>query len=99
VRLRASHFACVLLLISTFGAAQGSTLQGSRAGLRGQYMHALLQQGAATVVSEPAFPDRAAGGFKSGLPVASIAQARTVWTMRPPSAHSTGLAAVTSFGR
>jgi hypothetical protein len=99
VRLRAAHFACVLLLISTFGAAEGSTLQGSRAGLRGQYMHALLQQGAAAVASEPAFPGRVTHEFNSGLPFASVAQTRTVWTMRPPSEHSTSLAAVTSFGR
>ncbi len=98
MRLRATHFACVLLLLSSFGATEASTLQSMKLGLGGQYIAALLQQtmaadDAVAVLGEGSF-DRVCKELEPG----SLAVYRAAWTMRPPAAQTAELQAVTANG-
>jgi hypothetical protein len=94
MRLRTAHLACVLLLVSSLGAAEGSTLRSGRLAFSSQYISMLLQQHGAQACEETS-PGLAASRART-LHSADRAVYRTVWTMRPPSAHAAARHMVTA---
>ena len=111
MQLRTRHLFCMLLLLSALRAADGAMLPSGQNGFDAHYLSALLSQnnpgvkatlkdhrlnlgaGGGTFIP----PSKPADAHTLGLPVASLATARTAWTMRPPAAHSAALHAATSF--
>lgn len=92
MRLRTAQLACLLLLLTSMGAAERSARDVSFS-IGGHYIAQLLLQNA------PADPLETPLSRSLEAP-AIIAPATTVatiaWTMRPPSAHSVRVQAVTS---
>jgi hypothetical protein len=93
--LRTRHFACLLLLISTLGIAQA---QAPAPSLRccGQTVALLLQQrGASRNHGTQSFnAAHVTAAMAQNLPLASL---RTIWAVRPPSAHSMTVHTVTGL--
>ncbi len=92
--LRTHHFACLLLLISTLGTAQA---QASAPSLPccGHPIALLLPRGAArNHVTQSFNAARVTAATAQNLPLASV---RTIWTVRPPSAHTMTVHAVTGL--
>jgi hypothetical protein len=96
MRLRAIHIASVLLLLASLGAADGSTLRKGTRSVGGQYIAVLLGQDHAAACMGAGLDHIVGETLKVDLPAAALAQHRTIWTMRPPAAHSAALHAVTS---
>lgn len=95
MRLRTAHLACVLLLLSSLGAAEGTTLRSRELGLGSHYISLLLREHTVRVSAET--PLSLADGEDAAItvPSADRALSRIVWAMRPPSAHAVALHAVT----
>ncbi len=87
MRRRALHLASLLLLLATLGAAEGSVRDGDLS-LGAHYITVLLAQQEA--LHSPGEPHTAARGhlLALALPAAALAESRSVWTVRPPAAHS-----------
>ena len=98
MRIRAIHLASVLLLLASLGAAERSALRDGDFSIGGHYISILLGQDRGGISIQPEFDASGGDALALDLPVASLARHRAVWTMRPPSAHSMELQAVTSFG-
>jgi hypothetical protein len=98
MRLRAVNLACILLLLSSLSAAEAAPLRSGAFGLGGHYVTALLAHDAANIAGDAPGSHAARGTLAFALQPASLAQHRAPWTMRPPSAHSAALHAVTASG-
>ena len=98
MRLRAIHLASVLLLFASLGVAEGSALRDNDFSIGGHYISMLLGQDRGGISTQSEFNSEGGDALALDLPVASLALHRTVWTMRPPSAHCMELQAVTGFG-
>ena len=98
MRLRAIHLASVLLLLASLGVAEGSSLRDGDFSIGGHYISMLLGQDRGGIGPQSEFDASDDDALVLDLPVASLALHRTVWTMRPPSAHCMELQAVTGFG-
>jgi hypothetical protein len=97
MKFRPHHLACLILLLSSLSSAEASLRRTGDFTLGGHYISLLLAQDHAATCSEAALAPRARDLSLLALPGASLAHHRTAWTMRPPSAHSLELQAVTSF--
>jgi hypothetical protein len=91
--LRTRHFACFLLLLSTLGAAQAQEPAQSLA-CCGHAIAMLLPRGAAGNHATQSFNAAPVTVASPNLPLASL---RTIWTVRPPLAHSMTVHAVTGL--
>ena len=93
--LRAVHLACVLLLLSSVGAAEASASR-EHLGLRVGYIAVLLQQGVdghrQAIALGRSVDTASAAPLHAGSPI------RAPWTLRPPAAHSLQVHAVTGSG-
>ncbi len=98
MRLRAIHLASVLLLLASLSSADGAVLHDGEYTLGAHYIRVLLAQQEAAAGSQTTLDTDADEALALDLPVASVAQYRATWTMRPPSAHSVSLHAVTGSG-
>jgi hypothetical protein len=98
MRLRTRHLACLLLLLSSLSAAEGSTTRSADLSAGGRYISMLLsQRAAATVEAQPIAADTASYKIEAfALTPASRSQHTAAWTMRPPAAHTAALHAATS---
>jgi hypothetical protein len=99
MRLRTRHLACLLLLLSSLSAAEGSTTRSADLSAGGRYISMLLSQraAAATVQAQPIVADTASYKIEAfALTPASRSQQTAAWTMRPPAEHTTALQATTS---
>ena len=97
MKFRPRHLACLILLLSSLSGAEGSLLHAGDFSLGGHYIGMLLAQDDA-IRSEAAVAPNARDLSHLDLPIALVAQHRPAWTLRPPSAHSMQLQAVTSLG-
>jgi hypothetical protein len=95
MRLRAIHFASLLLLLAAIGSAEGSGMRNVDYTLGGHYISVLLAQHEAATSAHAAITDEPHQARSLDLPTAALAQYKSPWTMRPPSAHSVSLHAVT----
>jgi hypothetical protein len=102
VALRTRHLACLVLLLSTLGAAQANASSSPR-GFHGDRISAMLYRHAVDARSECLAQNEAAGAADPEdllTPAPTLAAAfHSTWTMRPPAAHSAALFAATSFAR
>ena len=98
MKFRPRHLACLILLLSSLSGAEGSLLHTGDFSLGGHYIGMLLAQDHDGIRSEVALAPRTRDLSHLVLPLALVAQHRPAWTLRPPSAHSMQLQAVTSFG-
>ncbi len=98
MRLRTRHLACLLLLLSSLSAAEGSSMRSADLSAGGRYISMLLSQRAAVATAaQPIAPGTASYKIEaSPLPPASLTQQTIAWTMRPPAAHTAALQAATS---
>ncbi len=114
MKLRPHHLACFLLLLTTFGIAEGPATPAGQLRMDGSYLSALLGHHASGLWTELARADRRASWIghaddflPTGAPAAeaanltpdSLQAARTPWTMRHPAAHAAALQSVTAHGR
>jgi hypothetical protein len=102
VALRTRHLACLVLLLSTLGAAQANA-SSSRRGFYGDRISALLYRNAVDAHNEHLAQIPAASAVDPEtllIPApALVAAFHSTWTMRPPAAHSAAIFAATSFAR
>ncbi len=96
MRARTAQLACLLLLLSTFGAAEASDRAASRLSSGSCAIGALLHQSHARLVGEPCAS--VVTHAQAGLPIAFMAGNRAIWTMRPPAAQTLAQHAVTGSG-
>lgn len=87
MRFRAAHLACVMLLLSAFGAADAHALAAGRLARRGQPVGILFQPSAASL-AENIFARDAAEPSPAALPGAPVGHTRPAWALRPPAAHT-----------
>jgi len=99
MRLHTRHLACLLLLLSSLRAAEGSAVRQGDLSAGGRYISMLLsQRAAAEVIAEPVPADTASYKIEAfALPPASRSLYTTAWTMRPPAAHTAAVQASTSY--
>jgi hypothetical protein len=96
IRFRAVQLACLLLLLTSIGAAE-RPMHGAESALGNRYISVLLLHRAS--VSRPDTPlSRRLEEATPVEPTSFPEFSRTVWTMRPPSAHSVLVHAVTGSG-
>lgn len=95
MRFRAVHLACVMVLLSTFGAAEAHATHGANFAAR-VHMSMRLQQSSAASESGFPRPDRAAN--EPALPGEPVAHIRAARPMHPPAAHTLAQHAVTGSG-
>jgi len=98
MRLRTRHLACLLLLLSSLSAAEGSAMRSGNLSPGGRYISMLLsQRAAASVTEEPRQDGTASYKIEAlALPPAERTLNSLAWTMRPPAAHTLALQAATS---
>ncbi len=96
MRNRVAKLACLLLLLTSIGAADASTRRGEFS-LGGHYIGLLMMQSAAAAHVDSPLSLRLDSDEAMAPPV-STAIVRFAWTMRPPSAQSVHMHAVTSSG-
>jgi hypothetical protein len=92
--LRTRHLACFLLLLSTLCAAQPQVSAPSPTCCYHAIAMLLQQRGAVRNHSPQSFNAARIAAAAPNLPLASL---RTIWTVRPPSAHSMTVHAVTGL--
>ena len=96
---RSRHLACLLLLLTTFGAAQAGSAQQAEV-FRGRYIDVLLYRHAARAVQHAeataAADQRSAATVAECQPLATVA---AVWTMRPAAAAAASIHAITAYPR
>jgi hypothetical protein len=98
MRLRRLHIASLILLLASLGVAEGSVVRDSGCTFGRHYISVLLAQQEAASSIETTFRFRGDDALALDLSAASLSHSRTCWTMRPPSAHSAGVRAVTGSG-
>jgi hypothetical protein len=92
MRLRTAQLACLLLLLTSMGAAESSA-RDINFSIGGHYVAQLLLQNAPADLIETPF----SRSLETPAVIAPPATVATIaWTMRPPSAHSVRVQAVTS---
>ncbi|MDE3104998.1 MAG: hypothetical protein KGK08_07465 [Acidobacteriota bacterium] len=96
MRSRATQLACLLLLLTSVSLAEASA-QHAELRQSGNYITVLLRQGAASDAPAGALPLGLVLQQQTAAPVAP-ARLRTVWSMRPPAAHSAQVHSVTGSG-
>ena len=88
MRRRALHLASLLLLLASLGVADGSSLRDGDLSLGAHYITVLLaRQQAIQTSGEPRTPGHC-NQLSLALPATALAGSRSVWTLRPPAAHS-----------
>jgi hypothetical protein len=98
MKFRPRHLACLILLLSTLSGAEAAHLRSGDYTLGGHYITALLAaQEHAGVTTDAAPEPRTRDLSHLDISSAALSQHRTVWTPRPPAAHSFQLQAATSF--
>ena len=97
MRVRAVHFACVMVLLSTLGAAEAYASPGADYGARAQRIGILLQQGVAALAQKPLARTRDAWSEQAQDRVHARSTPIDL-PMRPPAEHSVRLHAVTGSG-
>ncbi len=95
MRRRALHLASVFLLLASLSAAEGAVPRPGEYPLGCHYLVVLLAQDHARACAIAEAVPSAISEFDLDLPAAAASRCRTVWSMRPPSAHSASLHAVT----
>ncbi|HEX5283326.1 MAG TPA: hypothetical protein VFW30_04335 [Bryocella sp.] len=100
--LRTRHLACLVLLLSTLGAAQANASSSPRS-FHGDRITALLYRHAVDAHNEHLAQNTVAStadpeALLTPAPTLAAAFAST-WTMRPPAAHSAAIFAATGFAR
>ena len=95
MRSRAAQLACLVLLLTSLSAADGSA-RAQQFSVGGHYVSILLQQTAAAACAESPLTLLAYHRVDA-LPVASRMIARSVWSVRPPEAQSAHVQVVTAF--
>ena len=99
MRLRTRHLACVLLLLSSIGAAQGSaSVRGIE--FRGYTVVELLYRAATATQSDYALSDADISRANRQRLASMSAGAHTCnipWTMHPPASQSTTVQTVTGL--
>jgi len=95
MRHRALHLAGLLLLLTTLSSAEAATLRDGRPAFGAHYIGVLLAQQEAAIATQASFTPGDGDALTLALPTNDLAQYNTAWTMRPPSAHSVSLHAVT----
>jgi hypothetical protein len=95
MRIRTVQLACLILLLSSLSAAKGTTLRSGEFGLGGHYISTLLAQDNAATADEASLSARFNDTRTSEIPTTAEAHVRTVWSMRPPAAHSAAVHALT----
>lgn len=98
MRFRHHHLACLVLLLSSLSGAEGSALRTGGYRAVAQTISVLMAQEQAAANTEAVLEPQTGDVAQLALPAASLALHRTAWTMRPPSAHSMQVQAVTAFG-
>ena len=98
MRFRPHHLACLVLLLSSLSGAEASALRTGRYSAGANYISVLLAQEQAAANAEVILEPCTGDATQLALPAALLAQHRTAWTMRPPSAHSMQVQAATAFG-
>ena len=96
MRLRAIHIASVFLLLASLSATEASVLRDGRPAFGAHYISVLLAQQDAALNAGTELNSTADNTLTLALPAASLAQHRTIWAMRSPSAQSVLMHAVTS---
>lgn len=92
MRIRAAQLACLLLLLSSVGAAEASARRADYS-LGGHYITELLQQAGVAQIESPLSRQLDAQEAPATYVAHSV---RSAWTMRPPAAHCIQVHAVTS---
>jgi len=95
MRHRALHLAGLLLLLTTLSSAEAATLRDGRPAFGAHYISVLIAQQEAATATQTTFTPGDANPLALTLPANDLAQYNATWTMRPPSAHSVSLHAVT----
>jgi hypothetical protein len=95
MRLRRLHIASFILLLASLGAAEGSVVRDSGCIFGRHNIGVLLAQQEAAASIQATFRLEADDALALDLPAASLSHSRTSWMMRPPSAHSADVHAVT----
>jgi hypothetical protein len=93
IRFRTAQLACLLLLLTSIGAAE-RPMRGADSALSNRYISVLLLHRTSVARAETPLThslDQATPAAPSAAPFLN----RSVWTMRPPSAHSVRVHAVT----
>jgi hypothetical protein len=97
MRSRAVQLACLLLLLTSVGATESSS-RGEQFSIGGHYISVLLRQNAATARPESPLVRHLNEQAETQPPFPAVT-IRSVWTMRPPAAHSAALHTLTAAGR
>ena len=92
---RTAQFACLMLLLAAFGAADSAARSVSGPCRDCASLRLFLSQVAAVTAAEPIPEPVPAASEVRALPVAARNQVSQPWGMRPPVAHSLALHAVT----
>ncbi len=98
MRLRAAHIAGLFLLLASLGAAQGSTAREAGCRFGSAYLGVILAQESLGTSIPSRLLQQADPEVALDIPAIATAHYRTIWTMRPPSAHSLRLHAVSGSG-
>ena len=95
MRKRALHLAGFLLLLVALGAAEGPSVRDVQTRIGAHFIGILMAQQEAASAAGAA--SDAARGDAVGLKISAdaVSQLKTAWDVRPPSAQSTGVHAVT----
>src|SRR5579875_3115340 len=96
MRLRATQFACLLVLLSAFGATGAVTRTEACRNCAALYV--LLQQIGATSAAQASGQVPGAGNKSNTLLPAERTLTAHSWTMRPPAAQAVGQHANTGSG-
>ncbi len=94
MRSRATQLACFLLLLTSLSAAESSA-RGEQFSIGGHYISVLLRQNAVTARPESPLVRHLNEQAEMQPPFPAVT-VRSVWTMRPPAAHSVHTHAVTA---
>lgn len=92
---RALHLASVLLLLASLSSTEAAVLRHSEYAAGGHYLVALLVQDHADMCAMAASAPGDGNKLELNPSAAAASHCRTPWTMRPPSAQSAWLHAVT----
>jgi hypothetical protein len=96
MRFRAAHFACLLVLLSAFGAADAASHQGACRDCAA--LQVFLQQIAVTSAPAAATRSQASPDEHTTLPPAQRTRTALSWAMRPPAAQTVAQHAATGSG-
>ncbi len=97
MRFRAAHFACLLVLLSAFGAADAAARSGQCRDCAA--LHVLLSQIATVSQASASAPALSLSSDEAtNLSAADRTQTAAAWTMHPPAAHTVAQHATTGSG-